>query len=71
MYRLNNAVYKLTLTFKTLCRRVQHELLFDWRIELWKAKALGVHTYVDTIKGGPLFGSFLGGGGVALTWTHD
>ena len=48
----------------------QHAVLFDWRIELWKAKTLGVHVLVDTIRGGQYFGPLLGEH-LALTWTKD
>ena len=48
----------------------QHAVLFDWRIELWKAKTLGVHVLVDTIRGGEFFGPLLGKH-LAFTWTKD
>lgn len=48
---------------------LQHGFLFDYRIEVWKAKTLGAHTQVDTIPSsllGPLLGKR-----VSFEWTKD
>jgi len=47
----------------------QHGLLFSYKIEIWKAKILGIHTYVDAIgvdTFGPLYGKRL-----SFNWVDD
>merc|ERR1711871_1489216 len=46
-----------------------HELIFSYRIELWKAKILGVHTHVDTLSSS-YFGAILGDS-VLFKWVND
>jgi len=46
-----------------------HAFLFDYRIEVWKAKRFGKHTHVDTIQAdtfGPLLLTQ-----IQFTWLHD
>lgn len=46
-----------------------NNFLFSYKIELWKAKTLGIHTYVDSIGVetlGPLYGKRS-----VLTWVDD
>ena len=47
----------------------QHGFLFSYKIEVWKAKFLGVYTHVDTIEAS-LFGPLLHKA-VAFTWVDD
>ena len=54
---------------KTPTPAAQHRMVFSYRIELWKAKAFGIHFKVDTITSsfwGPLVDKEL-----RLIWVDD